>query len=494
MALFKKHQPIEKSQLLFSHGDLWKIFIPMMLQQVLNVTVGTVDSMMVSSAGEAAVSGVSLINTLDTLLIIFFTAMVSGGSVVVAQALGRKNRDDICESAKQLMYIVTALATLLTTVVLLLRRPLLSLLFGDVAPDVMENAQGYFFFVALSFPLLAIIESAGACFRASGHTMISLLVSISINIMNVIGNAVLIYGFDMGAAGAAIATTVARLCGAVILLILIHQKRYEVHVERLLRYKPDFSIIKRILHIGVPHGIENAMFQFGRLLTQTLISTMGTAVIAANAVALTVSNFQYMVGTACSVTMVTVVGRCIGAGDERQAKYYSRILLGLNYLVLWIVILGTAIFLGPLVGAYDLSGESAELAKQLILYHAVCAAVVWPVGFMLPSAFRAASDVRFSLVVSMATMWIFRVAGGYVMALDSVSVFGLFTVPGLGMGVMGVWVAMTVDWLFRFSLFLWRYLSGSWLRARLSPEERRARRAQKKAQAEKREQPALVEK
>ena len=464
MLLFKKSQSIEKSQLLFSNSALLKILIPLLIQQVLNVLVGTVDSMMVSSAGEAAVSGVSLINTLDTLLIIFFTAMVSGGAVVVSQALGKKHGSDVSEASKQLLYIVTFLATVLTVVVLIFRAPLLSLLFGDVEADVMENAMSYFFFVAISFPLLAINEGVGACLRAEGNTLISLLVSFSINVMNVCGNAILIYGFDMGAAGAAIATSVARLGGSVILLILIHRKSFKVHVEHLFHYKPDFRIIRQILHIGVPNGIENAMFQFGKLLTQTLISTMGTAVIAANAVGLTISNFQYMVGTACSATMITVVGRCIGAGEREQAKYYSRRLLVLNYGVLWGVILIMTVFLKPIVGIYDLSTYSSELAQQLILYHSACAAVIWPIAFMLPSAFRASGDVRFTMVISMISMWTFRVAGGYVLALESVSVFGLFTIPGLGMGIMGVWVAMTIDWVFRMIFFLTRYISGKWLR------------------------------
>ena len=465
MTLTKRSAPIPKEELLFSRKAFIQLVIPLVLQQVLNVTVGTIDSMMVAYAGEAAVSGVSLIGTLDTLLVIFFTALVGGGSVVVAHTLGSKDSRSVNEAAKQLLYIVTAVATVLTVTVLALRRPLLSLLFGDVEPAVMQNAMDYFFYVALSFPLLAVYESIAACFRSSGNTMISLIVSLIINLVNVGGNALLIMGFDMGAKGAAIATTFARLVGMIILLVLIHQKKHPVHIERLFHYKPHLPTIKRILHIGVPNGVENCMFQFGRLLTQTLISTMGTAVIAANAVALTISNFQYVTGTACSTAMITLVGRCIGAKQERQAKYYSRTVLLLNYVIIWVVILFTVIFLNPLVAVYGLSEGSAELSKQLILYHAIFAAAIWPIGFMLPSAFRASGDVHFPMVVSMASMWVFRVAGAYVMALESVSVFGLFTIPGLGMGIMGVWIAMTVDWGFRVALYAHRYLSDRWLRA-----------------------------
>ena len=190
---------------------------------------------------------------------------------------------------------------------------------------------------------------------------------------------------------------------------------------------------------------------------------MPTAAIAANAVANTLANIQYMTGAAFSNTMVTVVGRCIGAEEKEQAKRYARLLTVLEYLALFIMALVTVIFAKPLIAVYDLSPDSSALAYRLILYHSICAVLVWPIAFTLPSAFRASSDVRFPLVVSMFSMWTFRVALSYVFAQETVSLFGLITFPGLGMGVMGVWVAMTVDWLFRMVMFIWRFVSGKWL-------------------------------
>lgn len=465
MTLFQKRNPIPKERLLFSRSALIKMLIPLIFQQIFSVLVGTMDSIMVAHAGEEAVSGVSLVSTLDILLILFFTALVGGGSVVVSQALGRKDRDGANEAAKQLLYIATFVATAITVIVLIIRKPLLTLLFGEVEPAVMENATSYFFFIALSFPLLAITESISACFRSSGNTLIALLVSLVINAVNVCGNAILIYGFEMGAAGAAISTAIARLIGAIILLVLILQKKYEIHITKLLHYKPQKMIVRQILHIGVPNGISDSMFQFGKLLTQTLISTMGTAVIAANAVAMTICGYQYMVGAACTVAMVTVVGRCIGAGDTDQAWYYSRTLLKFNYVALWITTAITLIILSPLISLYELSGESSAIARNLILLHSFFTCTIWSFGFKLPSAFRAASDVRVPMVISIVSMWVFRVAAAYVLAQETVSVFGLFTFPGLGMGIMGVWAAMFLDWSFRAALFLWRYLSGKWLHA-----------------------------
>jgi putative MATE family efflux protein len=458
MSLKFKGCGIPKERMLFSGRDLIKLIIPLFLQQALGVLVGTVDSMMVSHAGEAAVSGVSLVNSLDVVLIVFFSSMVGGGAVAVAQALGKKDAQAVCESAKQLLYITTSIATFITVTVLTFRGPLLGLLFGDVEADVMKSASDYFFYVALSFPLLAIIESVGGCFRASGNTRIALYISLMINLINVCGNAIFIYVFELGAKGAALATLMARLIGTVIMLVLVTNKKQTVHVENILRYKPNGAIIKKIVNIGIPNGIENTMFQFGKLLTQALISTMATGVIAANAVGNSICSFQYMTGTACSSAVIAVVGRCNGAGEKEQAKYYSKLMLAINYATLWAVIITTAIFLDPIVSLYNLSDSSREIAKQIIGYHMIVAAVIWPLGFMLPSVFRADGDVRYSLVVSMISMWTFRVAGSYVFALESVSVLKLFSFSGLGMGIMGVWVAMTVDWVCRSSLFLYHFI------------------------------------
>ncbi len=448
--------------MLFSRRDIIKIALPMIIQQVLAVTIGMVDTMMVSEAGEAAVSGVSLVNTLDTMLVYAFISLVTGGSVVVAQFLGEKNLDSARSSAKQLLYASTTVALVISAIVIAFRHPLLNLLFGDVEADVMANAQSYFVYVAISFPFLAIYSSCTSVFNVMGKTMVTLIVSVGMNLANVCGNAVLIYNFRMGAAGAAIATLISRALGAVIMLVLIHNRNNAVHVDDILHYRPDFTIIRAILRIGIPNGIENSMFHFGKLLTQSLISSMGTAAIAANAVANTLANFQYMPGTAFSNTIITVVGRCIGAQEKEQAKKYSRILVGVTYLCLWVIVLCTFVFSKQIIGLYDLSEKGTQIAYELIIYHAICAALIWPIAFTLPAAFRASSDVKFTLIVSMFSMWTFRVALSYVFALESIKIFGM-TFAGLGMGAMGVWVAMTVDWVFRTILFLSRYLSGRWL-------------------------------
>ena len=249
----------------------------------------------------------------------------------------------------------------------------------------------------------------------------------------------------------------------VLLCVFIHNKKFPVHIEKIFKYKPDFSIIKNILRLGVPSGIENGMFQLGKLLTQSLISSFGTVSIAANAVASSMASLQYVPGNAMGVASVAVVGKCIGANEKVQAKKYSRILLGISYATLFAVVLVMSIFAKPIIGIYGLSDESSDLARNIIILHGVVATLIWPLGFFLPHVFRAASDVKLTLCTSMFCMWAFRVALSYVLALESVSVFGLFEFPGFGMGVMGVWVAMMIDWVARAAVYIIHYLRGKWL-------------------------------
>lgn len=443
--------------------DIAKIIAPLILQGILSIAIGMIDSMMVSNKGTEAFAGVSLVGALDTLLITLFSALTSGGAVVLAQAVGRGDQKRACDAAKQLWYATTAAATAIAVVVLVLRRPLLQLLFGAVEEGVMQNALAYFSFIALSFPFLAIENSVSATFRAQGDSMISLKISIFMNLLNIGGNALLIYGLDMGAAGAAIATLVSRIVGAVLMTVIAHGKKRYIYLERLFHYRPDFAIIKDILRIGVPNGVENSMFQFGRLLTQSLVSALPTAAITANAAALSLANLQYTTGGAIQSTMVAVVGRCIGAKERKQAKHYARSLLGIGYGSLFVVITLMTVFSSPLLMLYGLPGEESALAQQLLLYHGIVSIFIWPIAFCLPNAFRAANDVRFSMIVSTLSMWVFRVALGYVLALPSVTLFGVLTIPCANMGVMGVWVAMTIDWLFRTILFLVRFITDKWL-------------------------------
>ena len=454
---------VEEKQMLFSRKAINAIFWPLLLQNLLGIAIGMVDSMMVSNKGAASFAGVSLVSSLDTVLVMLFSALTAGGSVVLAQAIGRGDRKKACDAAKQMLYATTIVAAAISAVVIVFREPLLHLLFPDVEASVMSSALSYFFFVALSFPFLAIENSVASTLRVQGDSTTPLKISLLMNVLNIGGNAWLIYGMDMGAAGAAIATLASRGIGAVIKLWIIHSPKRHIYIDKLFRYRPDWAVIKAILRIGVPNGIENCMFQFGRLMTSSLVSSLGTVAISANAAALSLANLQYSTGSAVQTASVVVVGRCVGANEREQTKYYGRRLLLIAYAAIGAAVLLLSTLATPLLHLYGLSGETSALARLLLLYHGIVSIVIWPIGFCLPSTFRAANDVKFTMIVSTVSMWVFRVALGYVMALEQVSVLGLFTLPGLGLGVFGVWLAMTVDWIFRAALFGWRFFSGKWL-------------------------------
>ena len=434
----------------------------MMLQSILATTIGMIDSVMVASIGEAAVSGVALINSLDMVLTTFFNSMVAGGTVIIAQYLGRGDRSRTQEAIKQLLYVTVIVASAITLIGQVFRIPMLHGLFGEAEASVMHHADQYFLYLSLSFPLLAVSFSCGAALQAMGDTTTPMLVSLVSNGLNIGLNAVFIYALHMETAGAAIASVISRLVGAAVLLVLLLDQKRHIHIERLLYYRPDLSIIRGILRIGIPHAIENSMFSFGKLLTQSVVSTLGTVSITANSVAHNLVNYQYIAGGAMGSASVIVIGRCVGAEEKEQAKRYSRKLLAAAYVCIWVTSLITSVFARPIIGFWQLSAETTELTRQLILYHSVCAALIWPIGFVLPSMFRAASDVKFPMVVSIICMWIFRVALSYVFAPAQIQLFGM-TLPGLDLGVVGVWVAMTVDWVVRLPLYAWRYFSGKWL-------------------------------
>ena len=437
--------------MLFSRKDLSFIILPLLLEQLLNVTVGMFDSMMVSSVGEAAVSGVSLVLPINLLLNIVFTAISTGGLVVCSQLLGQKSYKDAREVAKQLCYLNFFLSLFISFFALVSRKPLLSLCFGSVEADVMASAEMYFLITALCYPFNALTVSSSAVFRAMGNTKITLFISLGSNIINIIGNAIFIYIFDLGVAGAAIATLVSVMCGAVVNIALLCKPKFMIFLENPLQYRPNSMMIRKILRIGVPSGIETGLFQFGKLLTQSLVSSLGTTAIAANMVGNQITSLEDALGTAVGLSTVTVVGRCIGAGECEQAKQYSKKLVCIGYAVLSTMAVLLSLLAKPIIGIYNLSADASALTFELVILYNLLTSILWPLSFVLPYVFRAASDVKYTTVVSIASMWLSRVALSYVFVL-------LFD-----FGLTGVWLAMFADWLVRTVLFVPRFLSNKWM-------------------------------
>lgn len=448
-------QKIDRSHYFFSNKDLAALIGPLVIEQLLAVLVGMADSIMIARVGEAAVSGVSLVDNIMVLIINIFAALATGGAVVSGQYLGQKKQEEACKSATQLVWFVTICAIVITAIVYLGKNLILNYVFGHITAEVRGHANVYLLIVTASIPFIALYNGGAAIFRAMGNSRISMLVSIIMNVINVSGNAILIYGFHRGAEGVAIPTLVSRMVAAVIIIVLLCNPKWTLHIERSLRFRFDKRMIQKILSVGVPNGLENSMFQLGKILVLSLVSTFGTFAIAANAVSNAVAMFQVLPGMTMGLAITTVISRCVGAGDYEQVKYYLKKLLVLTYMLMAVTLSIIYVAMPFILKAYNLSEQTAAVTEKILNFHAACAILIWPISFSLPAAFRAAGDARMCMYISIASMWIFRIGFSYLLA------------KYLEMGVFGIWVAMVIDWVCRSFCFTIRYFSGKWKRGAL---------------------------
>lgn len=435
---------------MFSKKDLQKLIVPLIIEQFLAITIGMADTVMVASCGEAAVSGVSLVDSINILLINIFSALATGGAIISSQYIGREEPHHACEAAKQLVLSVFFLSALIGGICVFGGPQILNFIYGGTEAVVMENAKIYFFLTALSYPFIALYNAGAALFRAMGNSKVSMIISISMNCINVGGNALFIFGFKMGVAGAALATLISRIVGAILILALLRRPVNIIHVDSYLKLELKPKMIRNILAIGIPNGLENGMFQLGKIIVQGMIVSYGTAAIAANAVSSSIAGFPIIPGTAIGLAMITVVGQCVGAEKYEEAKRYTYRLTMLAYGFMLILNILIAVFCTPIVGFFNLSAEAAHSAEQMMLWHSLFCAVLWPAAFTMPNGLRAANDVKFTMTVSIISMWICRICMSYV--------FGTV----LGMGVLGTWFAMFLDWAVRIVFFAYRLHTDKW--------------------------------
>ena len=450
---------------MFTNRDLRKLILPLIIEQLLSISVGMFDTIMISSLGDSATSGVSLVDMLNVLMINIFAALATGGAVICAHEIGRvrsvignaADSEQVGDcpgaryAAKQLLFVLLISSVLVAGVAVWLRVGLLRLCFGAIEDDVMQHALVYFVISAISYPFVAIYNGLAALFRTMGNSRVTMVASFILNIVNIVGNALFIYVFKWGVAGAAWSSTISRMVGMILLLILIGDRTKAIYIDFRERFRPDFSMIRRILRIGIPGSLENSVFQLGRILVISMIAGFGTVQVAANAVANNLDSVGCIPGQALSLAMITVVGQCIGAGDFVAARKYEQKLMKYAFAfmgVLNILILATL----PLsLKLYSLSEEALGVAMILILLHDGFAILLWPPSFVLPNALRAAQDVRFTMVISIFSMIAFRIFFSWIIGVR------------FGLGIIGVWIAMIIDWVFRASCFIWRIRSGRWL-------------------------------
>ena len=369
---------------------------------------------------------------------------------ISGQYLGQKSDENACEASNQIVWFITIVAVGIMAIIYCGKWFILHVVFGAIDADVMAHANTYLLIVSASIPFMALYNAGAAIFRAMGNSKVSMQVSIIMNLINIGGNALLIYGFHRGTEGVAIPTLISRVVAAVIITVLLTDQKRQLHISRSFHYRPDWRMIRRILSIGVPNGLENSMFQLGKIMVLSLVSTFGTYAIAANAVSNAVALFQILPGIALNLAITSVIAMCVGAGDYEQAHYYTKKLVGIVYVLIWIMNAVIFLLLPFILKAYHLSDLTAETTKQILYFHSISCMIVWPVAFSLPATLRAAGDAKVTMIISIASMWIFRIVFSYIL--------GRY----MGLGVFGVWVAMVIDWCFRAVFMMVRYYGGKW--------------------------------
>ena len=436
---------------MFTNRMIRNLLIPVVLEQLLNSIMGTADTMMVSNVGSAAISAVSLVDSINVLVIQAFSALAAGGAIVCAQYIGQRNKEKANESARQVLFIITAISVAVSLICLVFQKPLLRLIFGSVEAEVMRASETYFFYTALSFPFIAAYDSAASIFRAQDNTKGPMLISMISNVINIAGNAVMIWGFHMGVAGAALSTLISRIFCAVVVLIQLRKDRQEIVVRDYIRIRPNWSMIKRILGIGIPSGVENSMFQLGKLAIQSTVSTLGTAAIAAQAMTNILENLNGIAAIGVGVGLMTIVGQCLGAGRQDEAVYYIKKLCVIAEVIIIISCLGVFALTKPITILGGMEKVSADMCFHMVMWITIVKPIAWTMAFIPGYGLRAAGDVKFSMITSCCTMWACRFC------------LCVFLIRKLGFGPMGVWIGMFADWTVRSIIFTWRFHSRKWL-------------------------------
>ena len=435
----------------FTKKQIWSLLVPLMVEQLLNSLMGTADTIMVTTAGAEAISAVSLVDSINVLVINLFSAMCTGGAIIVSQYIGNGQDEKANAAGKQLLFAILVISVFGTAICVMWGNGILGAIFGKVDGKVMANARVYFFITALSYPFIAMYNAAAALFRADKNSKLPMTISTISNFINIAGNAVMIFVFRLGVTGAALSTLLSRVFSAIAILAFLKTTRQLVRIENYLSIRPDFRTTLKILRIGIPTGIENGMFQFGKLAIQSTVSLMGTAAIAANAMTSMLESLSCQAPVGIGLGMMTIVGQCIGAGDDKAAAYYIKRLSLYGFVALLISAAAVSVLVIPITALSGMEKEVASLAIHLTWFVHVIKPFAWSGSFLPAYGLRAAGDVKFSMIVSMTTMWTCRVAIVMVLA------------RGFGFGPLAVWIGMASDWCVRSVCFLLRFKSWRWL-------------------------------
>ncbi len=447
-SLFELKKP---DNLLFSDHDLRVLLIPLMIEQLLNAMMGTVDTIMVSNVGSAAISAVSLVDSINVLVLQVFAALAAGGTIVCAQYLGKKEPEECNRAAHQVFLTMFMISMILMIVCLVFRHSLLSLIFGKVEQDVMDASQIYFLVTVLSYPFIAMFNANASFFRAEENSRLPMMISVICNFINIGGNALFIFGLHMGVFGAALSTLISRIIMSVVMLGFQRRDKQVIVIRDYFRIRPDLALIAVILSVGIPSGIENGMFQFGKLAIQSTVSTLGTVAIAAQAMTIILENLNGISAIGIGIGLMTVVGHCIGAGKKDQAIYYVKKLTRIGEVVVLAGCLLVFALTRPVTRIAGMEPASADMCFFMMSWITLVKPIVWTVAFIPAYGLRAAGDVKFTMAISTVSMWVFRVA------------LCIFLCRVMGFGPIAVWIGMFTDWTVRMFVFGFRFRSRKWL-------------------------------
>lgn len=451
MKLYDKKK-IDWNHILFDNRALFLLLVPIIVEQLLNSFMGMVDTMMVSTVGSEAISAVSLVDSFNNLIIQVFSAMATGAAIICSQYLGSGDEKASNRAARQVVLTVAVIALAVMLVCLAARERLLRFIFGEVEDQVMSGCLVYFLITVVSYPFLALFSVGAALFRAGGNSRFPMKVSLISNVLNIAGNAVFIYVFHWSVAGAALATLISRIFSMAVVFYYLRMPRQVIVIRDYLKIRPDMPLIWKIMAIGIPSGVENGMFQFGKLAIQSTVSTMGTVAIAAQAMTNIMESLNGVFGIGVGIGLMTVVGQCIGAGRKEEAKYYIVKLTGIAWAGILVSCLLVFAITKPVTWLAGMEAEAAAMCLEMVGAITIMKPLVWTGSFVIAYGLRAAGDVRFSMIVSTVTMWCCRVA------------LCIFLVRVYHFGPMAVWIGMFADWTVRAVIFVWRFLSGKWLK------------------------------
>ena len=438
-------------QHMFSNRDLKKLLIPLAIDQLLNTMMGTVGTLVVSNLGSAAISAVSLVDSINILIVQAFYALAAGGTVICSHYLGCSDRMHAKKAAKQLIFITFALSVIMAALCIAFNGPLLRLIFGEVEQQVMDYAQQYFLISAISYPFIALYDDGASIFRAQENSRLPMQISLYSNLINLALNFLFVWGLHLGVMGSALATLAARAFSTVFVLVKLRSPRWAISRRHYLNIRPDWGQIKKILYLGIPSGIENSMFQFGKLALQSTVSMMGTAAIAAQGMTNTLENLNGILAIGIGIGSMTVVGECLGAGRKDEAVYYIRKLSWIAEAVLAASCLVIFILVHPITYFGGMEPESAKMCIFMVTCITIVKPLVWTLSFIPAYGLRAAGDVKFTMIVSAASMWLCRVS------------LAIFLARVMGFGPIAVWIGMFADWTVRAVIFFLRFRSRKWL-------------------------------